>query len=77
MAKRIYRSRKDKVIYGVCGGIGHYLDIDPVLVRLIWVLTILLGGAGILAYIICWILIPREPALQLRSGQEAQSAANT
>ena len=64
MAKRIYRSRREKIIAGVCGGIGNYLDIDPVLARIIWVLFVLIGGTGILAYIIAWILIPREPEAQ-------------
>ncbi len=61
MAKRIYRSSKEKILGGVCGGLGKYLEVDPVLVRLIWVLTVLLAGTGILAYIIAWILIPKEP----------------
>ena len=61
MAKRVYRSNRDRVIAGVCGVIGHYLDVDPVLVRLIWVLmSFLLVGTGILAYILAWILIPKE-----------------
>jgi phage shock protein PspC (stress-responsive transcriptional regulator) len=76
MAKRIYRTRNEKVIAGVCGGIGRYLDIDPVLVRLVWVLTVIFAGTGILAYIIAWILIPKEPALQHSSGQNAQAVTN-
>jgi phage shock protein C len=64
MAKRIYRSRKEKIIAGVCGGLGNYLDLDPVLVRIIWVLFVLVFGSGILAYLIAWILIPREPEIQ-------------
>lgn len=58
--KRLYRSKKDKIIAGVCGGIGNYLGIDPVVVRLVWVLLALCGGAGILAYILAWIIIPKE-----------------
>lgn len=62
MTKRVYRSNRDRVIAGVCGGVGHYLDVDPVLVRLIWVvMSFLLVGTGILAYLLAWILIPREP----------------
>lgn len=58
--KRLYRSRKDRVIAGVCGGIGDYFEIDPMLIRLVW---LLLGmtGTGILAYIVAWIIIPEEP----------------
>jgi len=59
--KNLVRSKKNKVIAGVCGGIGNYLDIDPVLIRLLWVLLILVSfGTGILAYIIAWIIIPKE-----------------
>jgi len=61
MAKRLYRSSREKVIGGVCGGIGKYLDVDPVLVRLVWVLAVILAGTGLLLYIIAWILIPKEP----------------
>ena len=61
MAKRLYRSRKDCMIAGICGGIAEYFDIDPTLVRIIAVLTILLNGIGLIAYIIAWILIPQNP----------------
>jgi len=56
--KRLFRSRSSRVIAGVCGGIGEYFNIDPVIVRIIWVVVTLLGGAGLLAYIIAWIAIP-------------------
>lgn len=58
--KKLYRSKKNKVIAGVCGGIGEYLGIDPVVVRVIWVVFALAYGAGLLAYIIAWILIPEK-----------------
>ena len=61
MAKRIYRSRSDKVIAGVCGGLAEYFGIDRVLIRIVWVVTVICAGTGILAYIIAWILIPKEP----------------
>ena len=60
--KRLYRSGKEKLLGGVCGGIAEYLKVDPVLIRLIWVLAVLFGGAGVLFYIIAWIIIPRNPA---------------
>lgn len=60
--KRLYRSGRDKILGGVCGGIAEYLGIDPVLIRLIWVIITLAWGIGILAYIIAWIIIPRNPA---------------
>jgi len=61
LAKRLYRSRKDCVIAGICGGIAEYFDIDPILVRIIAVLTIFLNGLGLIAYIIAWIFIPQNP----------------
>lgn len=60
MAKRIYRSTKDRMLGGVCGGIGEYFDVDPTIIRLIAV-VVALSGAGILAYIIAWIIIPDQP----------------
>ena len=59
--KRLYRSKNDRVIAGVCGGIGRYFEIDPVIIRIIWVLLAFAGGAGILAYLISWLIIPKEP----------------
>ncbi|MDD1723546.1 MAG: PspC domain-containing protein [Methanospirillum sp.] len=59
--KKLYRARKDKILGGVCGGFGHYMDIDPVLVRILFILLILVWGAGILIYLIAWIIIPLEP----------------
>ncbi len=58
MAKRLYRSVENRKIAGVCGGLAEYFDIDPVIIRLAWVVFTLIGGAGILAYIIGWIVIP-------------------
>ena len=61
MNKRLYKSRNDKMLGGVCGGIAEYFDIDPTLVRLGWVLFCALGGRGILAYIVAAIVIPEQP----------------
>lgn len=58
---RLYRSGKDKILGGVCGGIGEYLGVDPVIIRLLWILLALAYGTGILAYIIAWIIIPKNP----------------
>jgi phage shock protein PspC (stress-responsive transcriptional regulator) len=59
--KKLYRSRADKRVAGVCGGIAQYFDIDPVIVRLLWVFASLMAGGGIILYIIAWIVIPLEP----------------
>lgn len=58
--KRLYRSNKDKVIGGVCGGVAEYFNIDPVIVRVIWT-VLAFAGIGILAYIIAWIIVPKNP----------------
>lgn len=59
--KRLYRSGKDKILGGVCGGIGEYLGVDPVLIRILWVFSIFAWGIGTLPYLIAWIIIPRNP----------------
>ena len=59
--RRLYRSRTDRKIAGICGGLANYFTIDPVIVRLAWVLLFFLGGSGIFLYIIAWIVIPLEP----------------
>ena len=58
--KKLYKSR-NKVVDGVCAGIAEYFNIDPTLVRVIWAILILCFGTGILAYIVCAILIPNMP----------------
>ncbi len=62
--KRLYRSDRDRMICGVCGGLANYFNIDPTLIRLLWVLLIFCAGTGILAYIIAAIIIPTEPNIQ-------------
>ncbi len=61
MKKRLYKSKKEKKIDGVCGGIAEFFGIDPTLVRLAWILFGACVGSGILAYIICCLVIPEEP----------------
>ena len=56
--KRLYKSSENRMLCGVCGGIAEYFNIDPTLVRLVWVLITCFGGAGILAYIIAAVIIP-------------------
>ena len=60
MEKRLYRSRSDRMIWGVCGGLAKYFDMDPTIVRVITALSIFLGGVGIWAYIILAIVVPLE-----------------
>lgn len=61
--KRLYRSRSDRQIAGVCGGIAEYLNVDPTLVRIAFVIGTLLGGPGLLLYIILAIVVPEEADL--------------
>ena len=60
MEKKLYRSRSDRKIWGVCGGLAKYFDMDPTIVRIIFVLLVLANGVGILAYIIMAIVVPLE-----------------
>jgi phage shock protein C len=60
--KRVFRSRKDRVIGGVCGGLGKYFSVDPVLVRVIWAVLFFAAGMGLLGYILAWIIIPEDPS---------------
>ena len=61
MTKRLYRSRTNKMIAGVCAGLGDFLGLDPTLIRLGMVALVLAGGFGGLAYIVAWIIVPLEP----------------
>jgi phage shock protein C len=70
---RLYRSRRDSVIAGVCGGLGEYLGVDPVLVRIAAIILVFAGGAGLLLYAIGWIAIPEEP--ERAAGEPAPPAA--
>ena len=61
MNTRLYKSNREKMLDGVCGGIAEYFDLDPTVIRLAWVVFCAMGGCGILAYIIAAIVIPRNP----------------
>jgi phage shock protein C len=60
MTRKLYRSKRNKVISGVCGGIAEYFGLDPIIIRIAWVAIALAGGAGFIAYIIALIIIPEE-----------------
>jgi len=62
--RKLYLSRTDRKIGGVCGGLAVYLDMDPTVMRLIWVMAALFVGWGLLGYLIAWIVIPDEPLPQ-------------
>ena len=60
MNKKLFKSKTNRKLAGVCAGIGDYFGIDATVVRLAWVFFCILGGSGILAYIICALIIPEE-----------------
>ena len=61
MHKKLYRSARERMLGGVAAGVADYFDVDPTIVRLVFVLSIFAGGAGIIAYIIMWIIVPQGP----------------
>jgi len=62
LRNRIYRSRNERMLAGVAGGLGEYFDLDPTLVRLTWaVATLVTGPVALLLYVVCALIIPREP----------------
>ena len=70
--RKLYRSRNERMIAGVCGGLGEYFNIDPTLIRLLFVFLALAGGPGLVAYIVLLIVVPEEPL----SDQNMPSAAS-
>ncbi|MBT7014888.1 MAG: PspC domain-containing protein [Anaerolineae bacterium] len=66
--KTLYRTEKDKMIGGVCGGLGEYFEIDPALVRLLFALIFFGYGAGLMVYVLLWIIMPSEDMLEVRKN---------
>lgn len=65
--KRLFRSQKDRILSGVCGGFAEYFRVDPSLVRLVWIFFTIFGGSGILAYILAMIIIPDEQEQRMKN----------
>ena len=61
-ARRLMRSSRDKKLGGVCAGLADYFDLDPTIVRIIWLLAVLLAGTGLFLYLILWIVLPLAPS---------------
>ncbi len=82
-SQKLYRSSSDKMIAGVCGGLGKYFSVDATIVRLVFLLLLIFGGAGFLLYLILWIIVPEEQqagaapqeVIQANTQDLAQSAA--
>ncbi len=80
MERRLYRSTKNKIIAGVAGGLGEYFDIDPVLIRIIFVVATLASGFGFLAYILLWIVVPKAEfvfATSSPGSEQSKTSAHT
>jgi phage shock protein C len=78
MYKKLYRSVTDKMLAGVCGGLAEYFAVDPVIVRLVFVLAVIFGaGSGILAYIILWVIVPQRPFFITPFNQEQPKSEST
>ena len=63
MEKKLYKSNQNKMICGVCGGIGEYFGIDPTIIRLAWAIFCVMGGAGVLVYILAAVIVPSNPEI--------------
>jgi phage shock protein C len=59
--RRLYRSRTDRMIWGVCGGLAKYFDVDPTIIRVLAVISVFITGVSILAYIVMALIVPLEP----------------
>ena len=76
MSKKLCKSRKNRMIDGVCGGVAEYFNIDPTIIRLIWVLLVLLKGSGLLLYIIACIVMPYSDEYAEADDVENLKSAN-
>jgi phage shock protein C len=61
LTRKLYRSRSNRMLAGVCGGVAQYFNVDATLIRVLFVLLAVLGGSGLLLYLAMWIIVPNEP----------------
>ncbi len=73
MKKKLYRSSRAKVVAGVCAGLGEYFEVDPVLVRALFVVGLLSGGLGAMFYIVMWVIMPNEETVLTSEPQMEHS----
>ena len=74
--KRLYRSRTDQMVGGVCAGVAEYFDIDPTIVRLVFAALTLFGvGSPVLVYLVLWVIMPEAPASETQQSYPVQSEA--
>jgi phage shock protein C len=65
--KRLYRSRSDRMFKGVCGGLAEYFGLDPILIRVVFVVSLFVGGIGLISYVLLWLFVPEEPREEPRT----------
>ncbi|HYH02104.1 MAG TPA: PspC domain-containing protein [Bacillota bacterium] len=74
--QQLYRSRENRIIGGVAGGLANYFRMDVSLVRLLWILAVFFGGSGVLAYLIAWLVIPEEKTVQIHQNQTTDATSS-
>ena len=73
--KRLYRSKNGRILGGVCAGLGEHLDVDPTVVRLIWVVVTLLSlGTGVVVYLLAWLIIPEEDTAGTTAAEDGKDS---
>lgn len=79
MPKKLYRSSRDRMLGGVAGGLAEYFEIDSTLIRILFVITLFIGGTGVLAYILLWIVVPEAPYTyyQTKNGTSTQNSTDS
>lgn len=77
MNKRLYRSQRNKVFGGVCGGLGEYFEVDPVLIRVLFVFLTFFHGSGIILYLLLLIILPKEPLILNEDISQSKIDENT
>jgi phage shock protein C len=75
--RKLMRSSVDRKLAGVCAGVAEYFDLDPTLVRVVWLLIVLCGGTGLLLYVVLWIVLPVAPLPLPPAAPTAPSAATS
>jgi phage shock protein C len=71
--RKLYRSRDDRIISGVCGGLGEFFGIDPTLIRIIFILLLIFGGSGLIIYLVMWLIVPDEPLAAVSQAPKAEA----
>ncbi|MDA2922873.1 PspC domain-containing protein [Patescibacteria group bacterium AH-259-L07] len=69
-SKKLYRSRKNRIIAGVCGGLGEYLSVDPIVVRIVFVLLLFFDGLGLILYLVLLVVVPLKPGADIEVNRE-------